>query len=44
MELKSYIRDIPDFPEPGILFRDLTPLLQDADAFKYTIDHLADSL
>ena len=42
MELKSYIRDIPDFPEPGILFRDLTPLLQEADAFKYTIDHLAD--
>ena len=42
MELKSYIRDIPDFPEPGILFRDLTPLLQDSDALKYTIDHLAD--
>ena len=42
MELKSYIRDIPDFPEPGILFRDLTPLLQDADAFRYTIDRLAD--
>ena len=40
MELKSYIRDIPDFPEPGILFRDITPLLQNADAFRYVIDQL----
>ena len=40
MELKSFIRDIPDFPEPGILFRDITPLLQDVDAFRYTIDCL----
>ena len=40
MELKSYIRDVPDFPQPGILFRDITPLLQNADAFKYVIDQL----
>ncbi len=40
MELKSYIRDIPDFPEPGILFRDITPLLKNAEAFKYAIDQL----
>ena len=42
MDLKDFIRDIPDFPEPGILFRDITPLLQDVDAFKYTIDCLRD--
>ena len=41
MNLKDYIRDIPDFPEPGILFRDITPLLRNADAFSYTIDELA---
>ena len=41
MDLKSYIRDIPDFPEAGILFRDITPLLQSADAFRHTIDLLA---
>jgi adenine phosphoribosyltransferase len=40
MNLKQYIRDIPDFPEPGILFRDITPLLRDNQAFKYVIDCL----
>ena len=40
MDLKSYIRDIPDFPEPGILYRDITPLLQDSAAFRHTIDSL----
>ena len=40
MELKTYIRDIPDFPEPGIMFRDITPLLKDVGAFKYVIDRL----
>ena len=40
MDLKQYIRDIPDFPEPGILFRDITPLLRDHRAFKYVIDRL----
>lgn len=42
MNLKSFIRDIPDFPAPGILFRDITPLLRDAAAFAYTIDSLLD--
>jgi len=33
-ELRSLIRDIPDYPKPGILFKDITPLLADADAFQ----------
>ena len=40
MELKSLIRDIPDFPNPGILFRDITTLLNDPQGLKYTIDQL----
>jgi adenine phosphoribosyltransferase len=36
--LKSRIRDIPDFPKPGILFRDITPVLSDAALFKTTVD------
>lgn len=42
MNLKDYIRDIPDFPEPGILFRDITPLLGSPEAFRFTIDQLAE--
>jgi adenine phosphoribosyltransferase len=42
MDLKTLIRDIPDFPKPGILFRDITTLLRDPAGFKYTIDRLAD--
>lgn len=42
--LKSVIADVPDFPKPGILFRDITPLLQDPDALQRTIDGLADQL
>ncbi len=42
MDLKNYIRDIPDFPEPGILFRDITPLLRNPQAFNYSIDRLVD--
>lgn len=38
IDLKHYIRDIPDFPQPGILFRDITPLLQDPVALKHVID------
>src|ERR1700680_144969 len=37
-QLKSKIRNIPDFPIPGILFRDITPLLQDPKGFQATID------
>ena len=42
MDLKEYIRDVPDFPEPGILFKDITPLLGDVKAFDYTISQLAE--
>jgi adenine phosphoribosyltransferase len=39
--LKSAIRDIPDFPQPGILFRDITPLLNDPEAFRVAIREFA---
>ncbi len=39
-DLKKYIRDIPDFPKKGILFRDITTLLKERDAFKSAIDSL----
>ena len=42
MDLTKFIRDIPDFPEPGILFKDITPLLGDAKAFDHTISLLVD--
>ncbi|MEP7215238.1 MAG: adenine phosphoribosyltransferase [Anaerolineaceae bacterium] len=42
MDLKSLIRDVPDFPNPGILFRDVTPLLSDPVAFRYVINALAE--
>lgn len=41
MNLKDCIRDIPDFPKPGILFRDITTLLKDKKAFKAAVDQLA---
>jgi adenine phosphoribosyltransferase len=41
MDLKSLIRDIPDFPKPGILFRDITTLLRDPAGLQYSIDTLA---
>jgi adenine phosphoribosyltransferase len=40
MDLKSYIREIPDFPKPGIVFRDLTTLLRQPEALSYTLDAL----
>ena len=42
VELKDYIRDIPDFPMPGILFRDITPLLKEPRAFREAVDRLAE--
>src|SRR6185503_16614372 len=36
-QLKRHIRDIPDFPKPGILFKDITPLLANPSAFEHTI-------
>lgn len=38
MNLNTYIRDIPDFPKPGILFKDITPLLANPTAFQHAID------
>jgi adenine phosphoribosyltransferase len=40
MDLKAYIRDVPDFPKPGVLFKDITPLLADPDAFAYAVAKL----
>ncbi len=41
VDLRSFIRDIPDFPEPGIVFKDITPLLADAGALNEAIVQLA---
>lgn len=41
INLRDYIRDIPDFPKPGILFKDISPLLADGDAFASCISQLA---
>ncbi len=40
--LKDHIRDIPDFPRPGVVFKDITPLLADVDAFRFAVDAIAD--
>ncbi len=40
--LRSYIRNVPDFPKPGIVFRDITTLLKDGEAFRAAIDLLAE--
>jgi adenine phosphoribosyltransferase len=42
VDLRSYIRDIPDFPQPGITFRDITPLLKDPGALNYVVEQMAD--
>ena len=41
MDLKKYIRSIPDYPKKGILFRDITTLIKDKDAFKECIDQMS---
>ena len=38
MDLKKIIRNIPDFPKKGIVFRDITPLIRDGETFKYSVD------
>ena len=43
-ELKDYVVSIPDFPEPGIIFRDITSILQDADGLQLAIDQLQSAL
>ena len=40
MDLKKYIRSIPDYPKKGILFRDITTLIKNPQAFKYTVDKI----
>lgn len=40
MDLRQVIRDVPDFPKPGILFKDITPVLQDPAAYQAAIDGL----
>ena len=42
--VESYVRSIPDFPEPGIIFRDVTSVLQDPDGLKLSIDGIMDLL
>lgn len=42
MDLRDHIRDIPDYPKEGIVFFDITPMLSDPDAFRHTIDCLAE--
>jgi adenine phosphoribosyltransferase len=42
MDLAKYIRDIPDFPKPGIVFKDITPLIGDAEALRAAVKRMAD--
>lgn len=44
MELKDYVTTIPDFPKPGIMFRDITTIVSSPDGFKLAIDQMIDSL
>ena len=41
-QVKSLVRTIPNFPKPGIQFRDITTLLRDKEGFNFVIDHLAE--
>ena len=43
-KIQDYVRSIPDFPEPGIIFRDVTSILQDADGLKLAIDSMQECL
>ena len=42
MDLRSKIREVPDFPKPGISFKDITTLLKDRTALRYVVDRLAE--
>ncbi len=44
MDLKALVRNIPDFPKPGILFRDITPLIGDAEGFEELVEEMAKPL
>jgi len=41
VNIEEYIRDIPDFPKPGVTFKDITPMLANAEALSYCLDELA---
>ena len=41
-DLKTFIRDVPDFPKKGVIFKDITPLLKDGEKFKEVIDEISD--
>lgn len=43
-KVEDYVRSIPDFPEPGIIFRDVTTILQDADGLRLAVDGLVEML
>jgi adenine phosphoribosyltransferase len=42
MDLRKYIRDVPDFPKKGIVFKDITPLLSDREALQFSLGALSD--
>ena len=42
VDLKAKIRDVPDFPKPGVVFKDIMPLLSDAEALRDAVDRIAD--
>jgi adenine phosphoribosyltransferase len=44
IDLKDYIRNVPDFPKPGVLFRDITPLVHNPTAFAYAVDELVERI
>jgi adenine phosphoribosyltransferase len=44
MDLADYIYDVPDFPEKGVIFRDITPLLSNPEAFSYCIELMIESV
>ena len=43
-KLRQRIRDVPDFPRPGVIFRDITPLLAHAESFRWTVEQLAERI
>lgn len=42
MDLRDYIADIPDFPEEGVIFRDISPLMADGEAYRYATNQIVD--